>query len=79
MRSSRKAYQEMHHLPTGRRRRAFTLIEVLIVISINSLLIVILLSALGAARKNGMEAKCRGNLRSANGRDIAAFIPLLIP
>ena len=54
-------------------KKAFTLIELLISISIISMLLAILLPALSAARDSGLETKCRANLKTL-GQGINTYI-----
>lgn len=52
--------------PSCRSRRAFTLVELLVVISIIALLIALLLPALQAARDIARQIQCQSNLRQAH-------------
>ncbi|HAI14293.1 MAG TPA: hypothetical protein DCM28_21490 [Phycisphaerales bacterium] len=74
-----EAYPTHHRMVV--RRKGFTLIELLVVISIISLLISILLPALGAARESARGAQCLANQKSIGmiisiyGNDNREYIP----
>ena len=45
------------------KRKAFTLVELLVVIAVIALLVAVLLPALGQAREAARDAICRSNMR----------------
>lgn len=61
LRTHRHAFS--HRLGVAARRRAFTLIELIVVVSIISLIVALLLPALSSSRAEGTKVKCLVNLR----------------
>ena len=61
--TARRAGRRHHPSGTGRRRGAFTLVELLVVIAIIAILIALLLPAVQAAREAARRTQCGNNLK----------------
>src|SRR5688572_12831139 len=59
-----KRTRQFRHGPPSRMARAFTLVELLIVIGIIAVLISILMPAIGKAREEAKKTACQSNLRT---------------